>query len=122
MLDALRKYTINTGLIATIWTVFVLIATVIVPNLYVRVELVFYLPLSKVYANALLGSLNVRDSIRERSNVSAFTPQLNPSTIVFSSSANGQHTPAVSQQESKAVSIRVDLGSESSGSTNNGEA
>jgi len=105
MLDALLKYTINTGLIATIWTVFVLIATVIEPNLFVRVELVFYLPLSKVYVNAFLGSLNVRDSLRGRSKVAAFTPQLSPSTIVFKPSGNEHRTPVGSQQETKIVSI-----------------
>lgn len=72
ILNALCKYTINTGIIATIWALCCLIANVLLPNSYV--ELTFYLSLSKVYVNAFLGSLIVRDSLREKSNIAIFTP------------------------------------------------
>jgi len=73
MLNALCKYTINTGLIATIWTICCLLTNSMVPDLYV--VLVFYFPLSKLYVNAFLGSLNARDFLREKSKITLVTPR-----------------------------------------------
>ncbi|KLO15494.1 hypothetical protein SCHPADRAFT_902370 [Schizopora paradoxa] len=100
-LNALCKYTINTGLIATIWTLCCIIANAAKPSTYVA--LIFYLPLSKVYTNAFLGSLNVRDSLREMSKTKFFAPSL------FVNSRYADHPmPSALLKESKGVSIRVD--------------
>jgi len=108
MLNTLFKYTVNTGLIATLWTVCCLIANVMMPKSYVM--LVFYLPLSKVYVNAFLGSLNARDSLREMSKVTPCLPQLSSNSIVFARPENRQGASAGSIHEGspKSISIRID--------------
>ncbi|KLO19744.1 hypothetical protein SCHPADRAFT_992673, partial [Schizopora paradoxa] len=73
MLNTLCKYTINTGLIAAIWTICCIVSNTMAPDLYV--VLIFYLPLSKVYTNAILGSLNVRESLRGMSETKFLAPK-----------------------------------------------
>jgi len=113
ILNILYKYTINTGLVATIWAFCCLIANVMVPLSFF--ELTFYLPLSKVYVNAFLGSLDVRDSLRERSKLASCTRKLSP--IASTHSQTRQGASACTMHEGnprlKAISIRVDFETES---------
>jgi len=122
ILNVLCKYTINTGIIATIWALCCLIANVLLPNSYV--ELTFYLSLSKVYVNAFLGSLIVRDSLRAKSNITIFTPHLKSGSI---SSAHygskkyaGPPSGAVVNQGGNGASVRAQPDSAAESSTNRG--
>ncbi|KLO15457.1 hypothetical protein SCHPADRAFT_938694 [Schizopora paradoxa] len=54
IMSLLSKYTINTGIIATVWAGCCLISNLLLPESYL--ELTFYLSQSKVYVNAFLGS------------------------------------------------------------------
>ncbi|KLO15460.1 hypothetical protein SCHPADRAFT_938697 [Schizopora paradoxa] len=83
VMSILCKYTINTGIIATVWAACCLISNLLLPQSYL--ELTFYLSLSKVYVNAFLGSLIVRDSLRAKT-IANFTPNVNSTSALFTPS------------------------------------
>jgi len=62
MVNILMIYAINTGLITSIFSLTSFITFAALPNTYVF--LTMYFPLSKLYANALLATLNARDWLR----------------------------------------------------------
>jgi len=62
MVNILMIYAINTGLITSVFSLASLITFVALPNTYIF--LTMYFPLSKLYANALLATLNARDWLR----------------------------------------------------------
>ncbi|KLO19734.1 hypothetical protein SCHPADRAFT_885320 [Schizopora paradoxa] len=65
VIASLLQYTIQTGLLATLWSVGSIVAFVLRPKS--DITIIFNLSLSKVYINALLASLNARDSLRKKS-------------------------------------------------------
>ncbi|KLO19728.1 hypothetical protein SCHPADRAFT_935209 [Schizopora paradoxa] len=71
LLDSIFRYTLHTGFLATLWSVGTLISYGLKPNS--EFDLIFYLALSKIYVNALLASLNARESLREKSRIVANT-------------------------------------------------
>jgi len=73
LLKTLVLYTVNTGLLATFWSMGSVISVSLNPHS--ETSLTFYLSLSKVYVNAFLVSLNARDSLREKSLVAARSPR-----------------------------------------------
>jgi len=113
-ISTLGRYTIDTGLIATVLAIGCLIANALALETYVF--LAFYLPLSKVYVNAFLGSLDVRESIRESSDSSESTySSRNPSRMVFVSPEHQRDTSTVGSidsrsdtPEGKFISIQID--------------
>jgi len=93
IIKSLFQYTIRTGLLATFWSVGSLISYGLKPQ--TEISLVFYLPLSKIYVNAFLASLNARESLREKSRISTHPPRGDPNetrlkTISFASCASQQ--------------------------------
>ncbi|KAJ7583662.1 hypothetical protein C8J56DRAFT_1055403 [Mycena floridula] len=62
LLSVLMAYTINTGIITTIFELTCFITYAAMPNNYIF--LAFYFPLSKLFLNALLASLNARSSLK----------------------------------------------------------
>ncbi|KLO19736.1 hypothetical protein SCHPADRAFT_898684 [Schizopora paradoxa] len=71
LITSLLQYTIQTGLFATLWSTGSLISFGLKPNS--DLSLIFYLPQPKIYANALLASLNARENLREKSRISENT-------------------------------------------------
>jgi len=57
-------YTVQTGLLTSVASLGCVIAYAISPNTYIF--LAIYFPLSKLYINALLATLNARDTVRGR--------------------------------------------------------
>ncbi|KLO19738.1 hypothetical protein SCHPADRAFT_59338 [Schizopora paradoxa] len=75
VISSLLHYTVQTGLFATLWSVGSLITVGAKPNSGLGTAFyIFYLPLSKIYVNALLASLNARESLREKSRVLKSSP------------------------------------------------
>ncbi|KLO19732.1 hypothetical protein SCHPADRAFT_57647 [Schizopora paradoxa] len=95
IIRTLVQYTIPTGLLATFWSIRTLLSYGLKPNS--NISLIFYLSLSKIYVNALLASLNARDSLREKSRNSYQGPRDDANetklkTIAFASRASHQIT------------------------------
>ncbi|KLO15449.1 hypothetical protein SCHPADRAFT_938688 [Schizopora paradoxa] len=75
LIDTLCKYIINTGMFATLWSIGCLLSFALKPR--TEITFVFYLSLSKIYTNAFLASLNVRESLRQKSSIVTFIPKSN---------------------------------------------
>jgi len=71
LVNSLITYTIGTGLLTSVASVACVAAYAASPGTYIF--WVFYFPLSKLYINALLASLNTRDSLRRKLEVTAQT-------------------------------------------------
>ncbi|KLO19726.1 hypothetical protein SCHPADRAFT_992664 [Schizopora paradoxa] len=67
IINSICLYTINTGLLTTMCSLGCLLAYILSPNTLIFVA--FYLPLSKFYVNAFLASLNARQRLREKSQI-----------------------------------------------------
>jgi len=78
IISTLCRYAISTGLFATLWSVGCLISFALKPK--TELTFVFYLPLSKIYINAFLASLNVRESLQEKSRITAL-PSFNETRL-----------------------------------------
>ncbi|KLO19725.1 hypothetical protein SCHPADRAFT_935206 [Schizopora paradoxa] len=73
VLNTLCIYTINTGLLTTLWSLGCLVAYACKPESFFF--LAFYLPESKFYTNAFLASLNARHTLREKARASDYISQ-----------------------------------------------
>jgi len=71
LINILSTYAINTGLVTSIFCALCFITYAAMPDNYIF--LAFYFPLSKLYVNALLATLNARGRLREKSAASSFT-------------------------------------------------
>ncbi|KLO19735.1 hypothetical protein SCHPADRAFT_57700 [Schizopora paradoxa] len=115
------QYTIQTGLFATLWSVGSLVTFAVKPD--TELSLIFYLPLSKIYVNALLASLNARESLREKSRNSKTTPRgicnedsfnsiaLNPRQThqVDALKASGESSISTEVDDDKVTAIQVQV-------------
>jgi len=73
VINILCIYTINTGLLTTLWSLGCLVAYACKPQSFFF--LAFYLPESKFYVNAFLASLNARHTLREKARASDYLSQ-----------------------------------------------
>lgn len=128
ILKLLVRYTLNTGLLATFWSIGSVISFGLKPR--TEISLIFYLPLSEVYVNAFLASLNARKSLREKSRIATHrdgqVTDLNGTrlrSITFASRGSQQMTGAVEAEEDvsnvMAIQVRVDTESASDGFPHN---
>jgi len=106
LLSTLIKYAANVGLITSVFALASFITFLAVPSTYVFS--ITYFPLSKLYTNAFLVTLNVRDRLRaeaDHSNVSvAIVTSQQSIPIAFSTRAASDPTDlkgAVMQVESE---------------------
>jgi len=65
MITTLMTYSINSGLLTSLFAIAVLISFVLAPTS--MIWQIFFWPLGKFYANSLLAMLNSRDRVRDRS-------------------------------------------------------
>lgn len=73
ILNALIAYTINTGLLTSMMCFVSMITHAVMPHNFIFIGV--YFPLSGLYSNALLGSLNARDWFRrETESIHAIIP------------------------------------------------
>ncbi|KLO19737.1 hypothetical protein SCHPADRAFT_59009 [Schizopora paradoxa] len=111
LLTTLIQYTIQTGLFATLFSIGSLVSFGLKPE--TDLLIVFYLPSSKIYVNALLASLNTRKSLREKSRVSKKTRRDNSNedglnSIVLSPRAQKRQAAAVKTPADSSISTEID--------------
>ncbi|KLO19733.1 hypothetical protein SCHPADRAFT_898677 [Schizopora paradoxa] len=128
LVTSLMQYTIQTGLFAAFWSAGSILTFGIRPQ--TELPLIFYLPLSKVYVNALLASLNARESLREKSRFFMSTPHdicfenvidivaINRHSLSRRSAFETMREPGLSTEEvkdNKVIAIQVQVDSETTG-------
>jgi len=111
VINILCIYTINTGLLTTLWSLGCLVAYASKPQSFFF--LAFYLPEAKFYLNAFLASLNARHSLREKSRATDYSSHnglrlgsLNVGSPRSTARTSDTNTSS-EHEDSKAIQINV---------------
>jgi len=105
LINILSTYAINTGLVTSIFCALCFITYAAMPDNYIF--LAFYFPLSKLYVNALLATLNARGRLREKSAASSFT--LSKRTALSSMKTTPPHSAGLDSDQSDSVFMSVHI-------------
>ncbi|KAF9441522.1 hypothetical protein P691DRAFT_779782 [Macrolepiota fuliginosa MF-IS2] len=90
MLGKLMLYTVNTGVITSLWSILTLIVAVRLNKTYIYGA--FYFSIGRLYVNTMLATLNARKSIKEKSTNGGALFMTQMSTIRFDENNKGSRS------------------------------